>query len=436
MPMNILMPALSPTMETGTLAKWLVAEGDKIKAGQVIAEIETDKATMEYETADEGIMGKIHVAAGTEDVKVGTLIGVILEEGESADALAAPVVATKTAPALVAAAAPATVVAAPASIVMAAPAQSHQTDRLMASPLARRLADQMGIDLATIKGSGPGGRIVKADLDNLSGSAAPILRQAQGDREEISARPEPVEGRLPPKPSVAAPTDIPHSEIKLTNMRKTIARRLTESKQNVPHIYLTIDCTLDKLMMMRKDMNARMEKQGVKLSVNDIIIKAVALALKKVPAANVQYAGDVMRQFTREDISVAVSIPSGLITPIIKDAANKGLATISQEMAALAKKAKDGKLQPEEYQGGTFSISNMGMMGIKDFCAVINPPQAGILAIGAGEQRAVVVNGEIKIATVMSVTGSFDHRAIDGAVGAEFLNAFRDYIEEPMMMLA
>jgi pyruvate dehydrogenase E2 component (dihydrolipoamide acetyltransferase) len=417
MPMNILMPALSPTMETGTLAKWLVAEGDKIKAGQVIAEIETDKATMEYETADEGIMGKIVVAAGTEDVKVGTLIGMILEEGESisdapSPALLAPSpVKGEGQPAL--------------PSPLAGEGGPKDRERALASPLARRMAEQLGIDLASIKGTGPGGRIIKADLDKSNKTETLVAPTS------VSARPEPVEGRSP-----AAPTDIPHSEIKLTNMRKTIARRLTESKQNVPHIYLTIDCTLDKLLMMRKDLNARMEKQGIKLSVNDIIIKAVALALKKVPAANVQYAGDVMRQFTREDISVAVSIPSGLITPIIKDAANKGLATISSEMLALAKKAKDGKLQPDEYQGGTFSISNMGMMGIKDFCAVINPPQAGILAIGAGEQRAIVVNGEIKVATVMSVTGSFDHRAIDGAVGAEFLNAFRDYIEEPMMMLA
>jgi pyruvate dehydrogenase E2 component (dihydrolipoamide acetyltransferase) len=421
MPMNIMMPALSPTMETGTLAKWLVAEGDAIKAGQVIAEIETDKATMEYETADEGIMGKIIVAAGTEDVAVGTLIGIILEEGESISDVPSPGAARHPLPQ-----GEREVSALPSPLEGEGGPKGREraseplSDRIKASPLARRLAEQTGVNLSTIKGSGPGGRIIKADLDKSHG--APALRQAQGER---VVRVESV-----------VSSDIPHEDIKLNNMRKTIARRLTESKQTVPHIYLTIDCALDKLLAVRKDLNARMEKDGVKLSVNDIIIKAVALALKKVPAANVQYAGDVMRQFTREDISVAVSIPSGLITPIIKDAANKGLATISSEMAALAKKARDGKLQPEEYQGGTFSISNMGMMGIKDFCAVINPPQAGILAIGAGEQRAVVVNGEIKIATIMSVTGSFDHRAIDGAVGAEFLNAFRGYIEEPLMMLA
>jgi pyruvate dehydrogenase E2 component (dihydrolipoamide acetyltransferase) len=420
MPMNIMMPALSPTMETGTLAKWLVKEGDLIKAGQVIAEIETDKATMEYETADEGIMGKIVVAAGTEDVAVGTLIGIILEEGESLTDSPAPPVARPekqaSAPTL------SSQSTGEGAAQQREKASEPTSDRIKASPLARRLAEQNGVNLASLKGSGPGGRIVKADLDK----SQPITKIASAP-----AMPSAVIQSAP-----VLPSDIPHEDVKLSNMRKTIARRLTESKQTVPHIYLTIECALDKLLAVRKDLNARMEKDGVKLSVNDIIIKAVALALKKVPAANVQYAGDVMRQFTREDISVAVSIPSGLITPIIKDAANKGLATISSEMAALAKKARDGKLQPEEYQGGTFSISNMGMMGIKDFCAVINPPQAGILAIGAGEQRAVVVNGELKIATIMSVTGSFDHRAIDGAVGAEFLNAFRGYIEEPLMMLA
>ncbi len=425
MPMNILMPALSPTMETGTLAKWLVAEGDSIKAGQVIAEIETDKATMEYETADEGVMGKIMVAAGTEDVAVGTLIGIILEEGETAapavPIAAVPVAAAPAVPAAAAVSAPAASAVVPASVDAA--------DRIAVSPLARRLAAQLGVNLASLKGSGPGGRIVKADID---AAASPAPRAF-----EFASAPAPAPVKAPaPAAGPALPSDIPHTDIKLSNMRKTIARRLSESKQTVPHIYLTIDCALDKLLAVRRDLNARMEKDGVKLSVNDIIIKAVALALKKVPAANVQFAGDVMRQFTREDISVAVSIPSGLITPIIKDAANKGLATISLEMAALAKKARDGKLQPEDYQGGTFSISNMGMMGIRDFCAVINPPQAGILAIGAGEQRAVVVNGEIKVATIMTVTGSFDHRAIDGAVGAEFLNAFRGFIEEPLMMLA
>jgi pyruvate dehydrogenase E2 component (dihydrolipoamide acetyltransferase) len=435
MPFQILMPALSPTMEKGNLAKWLVKEGDIIKSGQVIAEIETDKATMEYETADEGIMGKIVIAEGTEDVAVGTLIGTILEEGETADA-APP--AEKIEPPHTSALpenkteqkmSPSLQREESALKTGEGASALENKDRILASPLARRIAEQSGIDLAAIRGSGPDGRIVKADLDGKVSSPASPKSDAA-----------PVQITLPSLPAQPAPqtlpTDIPFTEIKLTNMRKTIARRLTESKQQVPHIYLTIDCVLDKLLAARKELNVRLEKDGVKLSVNDLIIKAVALALKKVPDANVQFAGDKMLKFDRADISVAVSIPNGLITPIIRDAANKGLAAISSEMALLATKAREGKLQPDEYTGGTFSISNMGMMGIKDFCAVINPPQAGILAIGAGEQRAIVKDGVVSIATVMSVTGSFDHRAIDGAVGADFLNAFRNYIEDPLMMLA
>jgi pyruvate dehydrogenase E2 component (dihydrolipoamide acetyltransferase) len=440
MPFKILMPALSPTMEKGNLAKWLVKEGDVVKAGQVIAEIETDKATMEYETADEGIMGKIVVAAGTDDVAVGTLIGTILEEGESAEAVvpAAPIPApTKPAPAEPVGARVDSAPAGQSPILRQAQDERSQPDagtRLLASPLARRIAEQSGVDLKTIKGSGPDGRIVKADLDGkAAGAAVPILRQAQDERAKTATRVEPGEGRAAPQ---QPPPEIPHEVIKLSGMRKVIARRLTESKQQVPHIYLTVDCLLDSLLEARKVLNARLEKSGVKLSVNDLIIKAVGLALRDVPDANVQFAADKMLKFSRVDISVAVSIPGGLITPIVRDAAGKGLAAISGEMAALAKKARDGKLQPEEYTGGTFSISNMGMMGIKDFCAVINPPQAGILAIGAGEQRAIVKNGAVVIATVMSVTGSFDHRVIDGAVGAEFLGAFKNYVEDPLMMLA
>ncbi len=442
MAFDVFMPALSPTMEKGNLAKWLVKEGDAIKSGQVIAEIETDKATMEYETADEGVMGKILVAAGTEDVAVGTKIAVILEEGESAESVKASSAAVTTP----ARAEP--VEARPEKAADALPPTLRQAqderkgtgqdkgerrdtetgDRILVSPLAKRMAEQAGIDLAKVTGSGPGGRIVKADIDAAAGAVPPTLRQAQDERTVAPARAEPA--------AVAALGDIPAEEIKLSSMRKVIARRLTESKQTVPHIYLSVDCVIDKLLAARKELNDSLAKSGVKLSVNDMVIKAVALALKKVPAANVQFAGDKMLQFRREDISVAVSIPSGLITPIIKDAANKGLATISAEMAALAERAKAGKLQPEEYQGGTFSISNMGMMGIKDFCAVINPPQAGILAVGAGEQRAIVKNGALAIATVMSVTGSFDHRVIDGAVGAEFLAAFKGYVEDPLTMLA
>jgi pyruvate dehydrogenase E2 component (dihydrolipoamide acetyltransferase) len=430
MPIDVLMPALSPTMEKGNLAKWLVKEGDAIKPGQVLAEIETDKATMEYETADEGIMGKILVAAGTEDVAVGTKIAVILEEGESAtEAAAAPIPPT-----------PALPLKGGGSDKKPSPPEGegakaqpervrgpeNNADRILASPLAKRMAAQAGLDLAKIQGSGPGGRIVKADLN----VGTPLAKPAA-----VAAAPSaaPVMAAAAPQP---APADIPMEEIKLTNMRKTIARRLTESKQQVPHIYLTIDCVIDKLLAARKELNESLAASGVKLSVNDMIIKAVALALKKVPDANVQYAGDKMYKFSRADISVAVSIPNGLVTPVIRDAGNKGLGSISSEMAALADKARAGKLMPEDYAGGTFSISNMGMMGIKDFCAVINPPQAGILAIGAGEQRAIVKNGAVAIATVMSVTGSFDHRVIDGAVGAEFLGAFRKYVEEPLTMLA
>jgi pyruvate dehydrogenase E2 component (dihydrolipoamide acetyltransferase) len=428
MPINILMPALSPTMEKGNLAKWLVKEGDAVKAGQVIAEIETDKATMEYETADEGIMGKIVIAGGTEDIAVGTLIAVLLEEGESVADVKPPTSTAKVAPAPVPAVA--TAVAPPAvAVAMPIPATGN---RILASPLAKRLAAQANIDLAGIKGSGPDGRIVKADLDG----ATTTLRQAQGERtNKNAAHAEPVEARSIPKWQVL-PTDTPYSDIKLSGMRKVIARRLTESKQQVPHIYLSVDCLLDNLLAARKDLNAALEKQTIKLSVNDFVIRAVALALQQVPACNVQFAETVMRQFERVDISVAVSIPGGLITPIIRDAANKGLAALSGEMTSLAERAKAGRLQPDDYQGGTFSISNMGMMGIKDFCAVINPPQAGILAIGAGEQRAVVKDGILNIATVMSVTGSFDHRVVDGADGAAFLAAFKRLIENPILMLA
>jgi pyruvate dehydrogenase E2 component (dihydrolipoamide acetyltransferase) len=427
MPINILMPALSPTMEKGNLAKWLVKEGDAVKSGQVIAEIETDKATMEYETADEGIIGKILIAGGTEEVAVGTLIAVLLEEGESPSAAPPPspvkaVGKNVPSPSLVKVEKKS--MQAPSPLAGEGPRSGGEgASRIIASPLAKRMAAQNNIDLSTIKGSGPDGRIVKADVD----AAAPAFRQAQGERIDRNiAHANPVE----------APTSTPYTDFKLSNMRKVIARRLTESKQQVPHIYLTIDCELDNLLAARKELNSKLEKQGVKLSVNDFIIRATALALHQVPAANVQLAGDMLRSFSRVDMSVAVSIPNGLITPIIFDAASKGLAAISTEMTNLAAKAKAGKLQPEEYQGGTFSISNMGMMGIKDFCAVINPPQAGIFAIGAGEQRAVVKNGALTVATIMSVTGSFDHRVIDGAVGAELLAAFKALIENPILMLA
>ncbi|HVR68482.1 MAG TPA: pyruvate dehydrogenase complex dihydrolipoamide acetyltransferase [Verrucomicrobiae bacterium] len=438
MPIQILMPALSPTMTEGNLAKWLKKEGDKIKAGDVIAEIETDKATMEVEAVDEGTLGKIVVASGTQGVKVNELIGLILEEGESADALAgaaakaAPKPAPTPAPSASAAkpaAAPASAPAAPASAAPApAPAKGNGHDqgaRIVASPLAKRMALQAGIDLGRITGSGPHGRIVKSDIDSALARGVPAAAPA--------GRPQaaPVAAA-----AVAGPT--PHHVVPHSMMRKVIAKRLTESKQTVPHFYLTVDCEIDALLKGRAALNAAAPEKGegaYKLSVNDFIIKAAAMTLKKVPAANASWSDDGTVMYDRVDVSVAVAIPGGLITPIIFDAANKGLVQISAEMKALAAKARDGKLVPEEYQGGTFSLSNLGMFGIKQFEAVINPPQGCILAIGAGEQRAVVKNGQLAVATVMSCTLSVDHRVVDGAVGAEYMAAFKKLIEEPLGML-
>lgn len=458
MPIDILMPALSPTMETGTLAKWLVKEGDTVSAGQVLAEIETDKATMEYESADEGVVGKIFVAEGTEEVAVGTKIAVLLEEGESADALEGPSEqrqagpgqkaetpkaeaaqaeqkeAARGEPVKPAAQAP----EAPAAAQpQAAPAVASQEggERIKASPLARRIAAQKGIDLSAVKGSGPNGRIIKADIEVFQPGAAAPAAAAAGQPAAPAAAKAPAAAPAA-APSYGPPADVPFEEIKLSNMRKTIARRLQESKQTVPHFYLTVDCEIDALMKVRKELNSRLEKEGVKVSVNDFVIRAVALALKKVPAANVQFAGDKMYWFKRQDISVAVAIEGGLITPVVKDAGSLGLADISRQVAQLAEKARAGKLAPEEYQGGTFSISNLGMYGIKQFEAVINPPQACILAVGAGEQRPVIKDGAVAAATVMTVTLSCDHRAVDGAVGAEFLQAFKRLIEDPLLMLA
>ena len=427
MPIEVFMPALSPTMETGTLAKWLVKEGDSVSSGDVIAEIETDKATMEVESIDEGTVGKILVAEGAEEVPVGQLIAVLLEEGEDAGALAdvgdgsgAPAPAPE--PAQQAAPAPAKTNGgtAPAAPVAA------DGDRVKASPLARRIAKQMGLDLSALKGSGPHGRIVKRDLESVE----PTLAAAP------AAAPPPAAAAAPgPAPEYAPPEGVPFEEVKLPGMRKVIARRMTESKQTVPHFYLTIECAIDALLAQRKQLNAKLEPQGVKLSVNDFVIRASALALKQVPAANVQYAGDTMYRFDRQDISVAVAVENGLVTPVIRDAGSKGLATISQEMKDLAAKARDGKLMPEDYQGGTFSISNLGMYGIREFGAVINPPQGAILAVGAGEQRPVIKDGAVAVATMMSCTLAVDHRALDGAIGAEFLAAFKTLIEDPMMML-
>ena len=428
---TIQMPALSPTMEEGTLAKWLVKEGDTVSSGDLLAEIETDKATMEFEAVDEGVIGKIMIAEGSEGVKVGTVIAIIAEEGEDVATVAAGGGETApkaaAAPAKAEAEAPAAAPKAAAAPAAAAPAEG----RVKASPLARRLAQDKGIDLAAVTGSGPNGRIVKGDLGGAkAGTAKSAAAPAAAPAEKAPAAPAPA------APTGAQDFGIPHEVVKLSGMRKTIARRLTESKQQVPHIYLTVDIQLDKLLKLRGELNAGLASRKVKLSVNDLLIKALGVALAEVPECNVQFAGDQMLQFKRADISVAVSIPGGLITPIITDAGSKGVAAISDAMKDLASRAKDGKLKPEEYQGGTASLSNMGMFGIKQFEAVINPPQGMIMAIGAGEKRPFVVDDSLQIATVMSATGSFDHRAIDGADGARLMKAFKELIENPIGMLA
>ena len=456
MPIEIKMPALSPTMEEGTLAKWLVKEGDSVAAGDIMAEIETDKATMEFEAVDEGTIASITVAEGTENVAVGTVIAMLAEEGEDVSAAAsapapASIPATSDGPAATPSAkklaeekgvdlasiegtgpggkitkgdvedaggsAPA---ASPAPSPTPAASPVASGDRIVASPLAKRIAEQKGLDLSTIKGSGPNGRIVKADVEDATPGAAPAKEAA------------PAPAASPAPSTLGGDLDAPYEAQKLNNVRKVIARRLTEAKQTIPHIYLTVDVRLDALLKLRSQLNASLEPDGVKLSVNDLLIKALARALNRVPACNVSFQGDELFQYTREDISVAVAAPSGLITPIIRDAGRKGLAQISTEMKELAGKARDGKLQPHEYQGGTASLSNLGMFGTKQFDAVINPPQAMILAVGAGEQRPHVVDGALQVATVMSATGSFDHRAIDGADGAQLMQAFQQLVENPM----
>jgi len=426
MPIEIKMPALSPTMEEGTLSKWLVKEGDTVKSGDLLAEIETDKATMEFEAIDEGIVSKILIAEGTDNVKVGTVIAVIAEEGEDANT---PVPAPKASatPTLKAEAAAAPKAAAAAAApTVAAPAASGE--RVNASPLARRIAADKGVDLGSVAGSGPNGRIVRADIEDAKPAAAPAPKTEAAAPAAAAPGAKPV--------TVAYDETIPHSVEKLSNMRKTIARRLSEAKATVPHIYLTVDVRLDALLKLRGDLNASLASRGVKLSVNDLLVKALAVALTQVPKCNVTFAGDNLVSYTRADISVAVSIPGGLITPIVKDAANKGVAAIATEIKDLAARAKDGKLKPEEYQGGTASISNMGMFGIKQFDAVINPPQGMILAIGAGEKRPYVIDDALGIATIMSATGSFDHRAIDGADGAQLMKAFKELVESPLGLVA
>ncbi|MDA0366992.1 MAG: pyruvate dehydrogenase complex dihydrolipoamide acetyltransferase [Proteobacteria bacterium] len=441
MPISITMPALSPTMEEGTLAKWLVKEGQAISSGDVIAEIETDKATMEVEAIDDGTVGKLLVAEGTEGVKVNTVIAVLLEEGEDAGALSgfdtgvaakpavapAPVPTPQAEPSAVPApqAAPAAAPVAEQPVTAPAPrlAAVSGSDRVVASPLARRMAAQSGLDLASMAGSGPGGRIVKADIESALSGGAPVQRAA-------TAAALPQRAAAPIQPGAA------YVEVPNNTMRKVIARRLTESKQLVPHFYMTVDCDIDKLMAMRKELNERGAKDAAfKLSVNDFIIRAAALALKKVPSANASWTDAATLRYTSVDISVAVAVANGLITPVVRNADQKGLAEISNEMKDLAGRAHEGKLLPEEYQGGTFSISNLGMYGIKEFAAVINPPQGAILAVGKGEQRPVVKDGALSIATMMSCTLSCDHRVVDGAIGAELLQAFKGFIEDPVTML-
>ncbi|ERP97983.1 branched-chain alpha-keto acid dehydrogenase subunit E2 [Labrenzia sp. C1B10] len=441
------MPALSPTMEEGNLAKWLVKEGDQVSAGDVIAEIETDKATMEVEAVDEGTVGKIVVPAGTSGVKVNELIAVLLEDGEDASSIDTSGGSSASASSSGGDKAPAVPESSPAIEVGAKAAtdpvpapKAADGNRIFSSPLARRLAQLNGLDLKALSGSGPHGRIVKRDIEAAlaagTGKAAPA---AAAEAPKAAAAPAMATG--PSADQVLKLFDkdsyelVPHD-----GMRKTIAKRLTESKQTIPHFYVSVDCELDALLALRSQLNdaAAKDKEGkpaYKLSVNDMTIKALALALRDVPDANVSWTDDNMVIHKHADVGVAVSIPGGLITPIIRRAEEKPLSVISNEMKDYGKRAKERKLKPEEYQGGTTAVSNMGMMGVKNFSAVVNPPHATILAVGAGEKRPVVKNGELAVATVMSVTLSTDHRCVDGALGAELLAAFKGYIENPMSML-
>ncbi len=425
MPINILMPALSPTMEEGTLAKWHKKEGDTVEAGDVIAEIETDKATMEFEAVDEGKIGKILISEGTGGVKVNTPIAVLLEDDESADDIDLSNTANenKAAPKPVEKEVQETAKK-PASKTEPKKLAVEKGDRIFASPLARRIAKDKGIDLSSVKGSGPKGRIVKADLE---GAKAGSVSSVQSSVSMPSAGPD--------ARKLADMLDMPYRAEPNSGMRKTIAKRLLESKQTVPHYYLSIEIQLDNLMKIRKDINDQADG-AYKISVNDLIIKATALALKKVPDANTSWTDDATLFYERADVSVAVATEAGLITPIIKNADQKSLSEISNEMKDLAVRARDGKLKPEEYQGGTCSVSNLGMFGIKSFSAIINPPQSAIIAVGAGETRpAFDDKGNVVPATFMTATGSFDHRTIDGAVGAQFLGAIKNYLENPFAML-
>lgn len=428
MPINIMMPALSPTMEEGTLAKWLVKEGDTVQSGDVMAEIETDKATMEFEAVDEGVIGKIIIPEGSEGVKVNEVIAVLLEDGEDASAISDAPAATP------AAAAPAAEVAA-SPVPTAAPAPSapagNDGTRVFASPLARRIAADKGLDLANIAGSGPKGRIVKADVENAT--AAPATAPAA---KASSAAPTAMAQSADAETVKKMYADREYEEVSLDGMRKIIAARLTEAKQTVPHFYLRRDIHLDALLAFRSKLNKSLEAKGVKLSVNDFIIKASALALQDVPDCNAVWAGDRVLKLKPSDVAVAVAIEGGLFTPVLRDSHIKTLSALSAEMKDLAARARDRKLMPQEYQGGSFAISNLGMMGVENFDAVINPPHASILAVGAGAKKPVVnADGELGIATVMSVTLSVDHRVIDGALGATFLAAIKGYLEDPLSML-
>ncbi|RAU22422.1 pyruvate dehydrogenase complex dihydrolipoamide acetyltransferase [Paramagnetospirillum kuznetsovii] len=423
MPVQILMPALSPTMTEGNLAKWLKNEGDAVKSGDIICEIETDKATMEFEAVDEGIMGKILVPGGTSGVKVNQPIAVLLLDGEDASAILTPS-PTPTLPLPQGAKEGDRAPQAPLPSRERGGGEGGAGDRVVASPLAKRIAKDANLDLKAVKGSGPYGRIVKSDVEAaIKTGPVPVAAPAAA---APAAKPAPA-------PAAASPFEPAFEEIPNSSMRKIIARRLTEAKSTIPHFYLSIDCELDALLKTRSDLNGRSD--AYKLSVNDFVVRAVALALKKVPAANASWGDEAIKRYTDVDVSVAVATPTGLITPIVHHADHKGLAEISNEMKSLAAKARDGKLKPEEFQGGGFTISNLGMFGIKDFAAIINPPQGCILAVGAGEQRPVVKNGALAIATVMTCTLSVDHRVVDGAVGAEFLSAFKKLIEDPLSML-
>ncbi len=428
MAVEILMPALSPTMEEGTLAKWLVKEGDSVSSGDILAEIETDKATMEFEAVDDGIVGKILVAEGTAGVKVNTPIAVLLEEGESADAAPAPKAAAPAAAPAAATPAPVTAAASPAPAVPKADGA-----RVFASPLARRIAADKGLDLASIKGSGPHGRIVKADVEGSTAAPKAAAPAPAAPVASAPAAPAPVSAS-----SVAKLYEgRAYTEMPLDGMRKTIAARLTEAKQTIPHFYLRREVRLDALMAFRAELNRKLEARGVKLSVNDFIIKACALALQALPDANAVWAGDRVLKMKASDVAVAVAIEGGLFTPVLFDAEAKSLSKLSNEMKDLAKRARDRKLAPHEYQGGSFAISNLGMMGIENFDAVINPPHGAILAVGAGVKKPVVnAAGEIEVATMMSMTLSVDHRVIDGALGAELLAAIVENLENPIAMLA